>query len=97
MEILIHFRPAYFLAFPVGVLVMIYAVANRDEMIYLVGAATAFGGLTAFLATEAFGRIAKTRSKVSRWTARVFFVPGLLISGSVLFLLGRWGFSHVGL
>jgi len=96
MEILIRLRPADLLAFPVGVVVMVYAVANRDEILYLVGAAICFGGFTAFLVTEAFGRIAKTRSTVSRWVARVFLVPSLLISGSVLYLLGRWGASHIG-
>ena len=95
MEILIRLRPADLIALPAGVVVMVYAVANRDEILYLVGAATCFGGFAAFLVTEAFGRIANTRSTVSRWVARVFLVPGLLISGSVLYLLGRWGFDHV--
>jgi hypothetical protein len=96
MELLIRLRPAALLAFTLGVVVIVYAVANRDEMLYLVGAVIGFGGITAFLVTEAFGRIAKTRSIMARWAARIVLVPSLLVSGSALFLIVRWGFSHGG-
>jgi hypothetical protein len=96
MEILIRLRPANLLAFTLGVLMMVYAMANRGEILYLVGAAIGFGGITAFLVTEAFGRIAKTRSAVTRWLARIFLVPSLLVLVSVFFLIGQRGFNHVG-
>jgi len=96
MDILIRLRPAELLAFTLGVAVVVFAMANRDENLYLLGAAIGFGGITAFLVTEAFGRIAKTRSAISRWAARIFLVPSLVVSGSVFFLLGRWGFGYVG-
>ena len=96
MELLIRLRPANLVAFTLGVVVIVYAVANRDEILYLAGAAIGVGGITAFLVTEAFGRIAKTRSIIARWAARIFLVPSMLLSGSVLILIGRWGFSHVG-
>jgi len=94
MEMLIRLRPVELPAFLLGVVVMVYAVANRDEFLYLIGAATGFGGVEAILITEAFGRIAKTRTPIARWVARILLVPSSFILGSVGFLIARWGFSH---
>lgn len=95
METLIRLRPVDLVAFLLGAVAMVYATANRDELLYLLAVAICFGGSTAFLVTEAFGRIAQARSSASRWIARLFLIPSSLVSGSVLFLIVRYSFHHI--
>jgi len=97
MELIIRLRSVELLVFALSVMLIVHAVANRDETLYLFAVAAGSGGITAFLFTEAFGRISKTRPTLFRWGARVFLLPGLLVFGTALLFIGRWGFSHVGL
>ena len=90
MERLINLRPFELIAFVTGVVIMVYATINRYEFIYLIGATIGFGGITAFLVTESYGRLAQGRSIFSRWIARIFLVPSTLISVYVLYLIVRW-------
>ena len=94
METLIRMRPIELLAFALGGFAAAYAVVSRDELVYLIGVALSFGGMTGFLATESFGRLASSRSKSCRWIARLFMVPSLLISLVLLVVIGRWALNQ---
>lgn len=95
MKLLIRLRPFELLSFAMGLLTIIYSAANRDEVIYLLGAALSFWGITAFLVTEAFGELANERSSFSRWVARIFLVLSSFVSVSVLYIIIRWGVHSV--
>lgn len=90
MEILIRLRPATLFAFVLGIMLMAQATFNRDESLYLTGLATGFWGITAFLLTESFGRIAQARSAITRWIVRLFLLLTSLISVWVIYLTIRW-------
>ena len=96
MEILIRLRPVCLILFVLGVAVMLHAMANRDEFLYIAAAAFGFSGMTVYLMTESFGRIAQARHSASRWIARILLIPCTLISVSAVVLIVRWSFHNIG-
>ena len=96
MNPLFYVRMLAIVGLAVGGVTMGYAVANRDESLYLTAAAVCFGGLATFLGTEAFGRIARGRSRLSRWVARVFLLPCCLIAAAAIFALVQAGLRNGG-
>jgi len=90
MEILIFLRSASLPSFVLAVALMAYATFNRNEPLYLTGLAAGSWGITAFLLTESFGRIAQTRSIITRWIARFLLTSTSSISSWVIYLIMRW-------
>jgi hypothetical protein len=89
MEWLIRLRPIFVAAF-FGALVLIGVAAYLDSMLLFGSACVgAHVALFLFTTTEAFGRVARERSKPARVMARVFFsmyamlVVGWLVSAAV--------------
>lgn len=90
METLIRLRRIELLTFALGGATAAYAVVSRDEAMYLIAAAVCFVGMTGFLATESFGRLARARSRATRWIARFILVPSSVVSVVAIFASAQW-------
>jgi hypothetical protein len=73
-------------------LALFWALASwslvTERQSFLAFAVLAHASLCFFIATEAFGPVARQRSLFSRWMARVLLVPSLAVAvGSCAYLL----------
>jgi hypothetical protein len=92
MEALIRARPYVIAVFFVALGAVFVSPFANSALLLVPAGVLANVALFLFLTTESFGRIARSRSGASRWTARVFFalsalVVGTLVAGFMLDLL----------
>ena len=82
---MIRLRPFFLLAFIVGLAGM-FILPFEIDLAWIIGSAVAFSALWAFVLTEGFGSFERKRTKIERWSARIFLVPLTIVSlGSVAF------------